>query len=54
MVIDPDALRTFTDGSCYKNPGGLSGCARYRGIPGELAGDAGHCRTPGTRALTLN
>lgn len=27
MVIDPHALRIFTDGSCYKNPGGLSGCA---------------------------
>ena len=27
MIYDPHAVQILTDGSCYKNPGGLSGCA---------------------------
>ena len=27
MSLDPRAIHIFTDGSCYKNPGGKSGCA---------------------------
>jgi ribonuclease HI len=27
MLSDPHAMQILTDGSCYKNPGGLSGCA---------------------------
>jgi ribonuclease HI len=27
MLYDPHAIQILTDGSCYKNPGGLSGCA---------------------------
>lgn len=27
MLYDPHAVQILTDGSCYKNPGGLSGCA---------------------------
>jgi ribonuclease HI len=27
MLSDPHAIQILTDGSCYKNPGGLSGCA---------------------------
>jgi ribonuclease HI len=26
-VLDPKAIHIYTDGSCYKNPGGDSGCA---------------------------
>jgi ribonuclease HI len=27
MLYDSHAVQILTDGSCYKNPGGLSGCA---------------------------
>jgi ribonuclease HI len=27
MLYDPHAIQILTAGSCYKNPGGLSGCA---------------------------
>jgi ribonuclease HI len=35
MIIDPHAVRIFTDGSCYKNPGGLSGCAAVVEYPDD-------------------
>jgi ribonuclease HI len=31
----PQALHIFTDGSCYKNPGGLSGCAAIVRYPDD-------------------
>lgn len=27
MQLDPHAIHVYTDGSCYRNPGGASGCA---------------------------
>jgi ribonuclease HI len=27
MAADPYAIHIYTDGSCFKNPGGASGCA---------------------------
>ena len=35
MIIDPHAVRIFTDGCCYKNPGGLSGCAAVVEYPND-------------------
>lgn len=34
-MLDPHALHIFTDGSCFKNPGGLSGCAAIVRYPDE-------------------
>lgn len=47
MVLDPRAIHIYTDGSCYKNPGGDSGCAaiihfpEYLDIPNEQIVDFG-------------
>jgi ribonuclease HI len=35
VIFDPHAVKIFTDGSCYKNPGGLSGCAAIVEYPDE-------------------
>jgi len=35
-VLDPRAIHIYTDGSCYKNPGGESGCAAIVHFPEHL------------------
>jgi ribonuclease HI len=35
-VLDHRAIQIHTDGSCYKNPGGISGCAAYVRYPDEV------------------
>jgi ribonuclease HI len=45
-VLDQRAIQIHTDGSCYKNPGGISGCAAYVrypdvGLPEEQIVDFG-------------
>jgi ribonuclease HI len=35
-VIDPRAIHIYTDGSCYQNPGGDSGCAAIVHFPDHL------------------
>jgi ribonuclease HI len=32
-VLDPRAIHIYTDGSCYRNPGGESGCAAIVRFP---------------------
>lgn len=36
MTADPRAIHIFTDGSCFKNPGGASGCAAIVLYPDEM------------------
>src|ERR1700691_6182777 len=36
MPFDPRAIHVHTDGSCYKNPGGRSGCAAVAHFPDHL------------------
>ena len=36
MLLDPRAIHIYTDGSCYKNPGGNSGCAAIVHFPDRL------------------
>jgi ribonuclease HI len=36
MLLDPRAIHIHTDGSCYKNPGGSSGCAAIAHFPDHL------------------
>jgi len=36
MLLDPRAIQIYTDGSCYKNPGGESGCAAIVHYPEHL------------------
>ena len=36
MSLDPRAIHIYTDGSCYKNPGGRSGCAAVVHYPEHL------------------
>ena len=36
MPVDPHAIHIYTDGSCYKNPGGRSGCAAIVRYPDHL------------------
>jgi len=36
MSLDPRAIQVYTDGSCYKNPGGHSGCAAIVSYPDHL------------------
>src|SRR6202158_223740 len=36
MPPDPRAIHISTDGSCYKNPGGMSGCAAIVHYPDQL------------------
>src|SRR5579862_1784588 len=35
-MLDPRAIHIYTDGSCYKNPGGQSGCAAIVHFPDHL------------------
>jgi ribonuclease HI len=35
-MLDPRAIHVYTDGSCYKNPGGDSGCAAIVRFPEHL------------------
>lgn len=35
-MLDPHAIHIYTDGSCYKNPGGASGCAAIIHFPESL------------------
>jgi len=35
-MLDPRAIHIYTDGSCYKNPGGDSGCAAIVHFPEHL------------------
>ena len=37
MPLDPRAIHIYTDGSCYRNPGGSSGCAAIVQFPEHLA-----------------
>jgi ribonuclease HI len=39
MFTDPHALKIFVDGSSYKNPGGLSGCAAVASFPDQWQRD---------------
>jgi ribonuclease HI len=36
MPLDPYAIHIYTDGSCYKNPGGESGCAAIVHYPDDI------------------
>jgi ribonuclease HI len=36
MLLDSRAIHVYTDGSCYKNPGGSSGCAAIVHFPDHL------------------
>lgn len=36
MTLDPHAIHVFTDGSCFRNPGGPSGCAARAEFPERL------------------
>jgi ribonuclease HI len=36
MPLDPRAIHIYTDGSCYRNPGGASGCAAIANYPEHL------------------
>jgi ribonuclease HI len=36
LTADPRAIHIFTDGSCFKNPGGESGCAAIVVYPDEM------------------
>ncbi len=36
MQLDPRAVHIYTDGSCYRNPGGSSGCAAIVQYPEHL------------------
>jgi ribonuclease HI len=36
MQLDPRAVHVYTDGSCYRNPGGMSGCAAIVQYPDDL------------------
>jgi ribonuclease HI len=36
MQLDPHAILIYTDGSCYGNPGGASGCAAVARFPDKL------------------
>jgi ribonuclease HI len=35
-MLDPHALHIYTDGSCFRNPGGPSGCAARVEFPEHL------------------
>jgi ribonuclease HI len=37
MPLDPHAIHIYTDGSCFRNPGGPSGCAARAEFPDRLA-----------------
>jgi len=39
MPLDPRAVHIYTDGSCYRNPGGSSGCAAIVQYPEHLGSD---------------
>ena len=39
MPLDPHAIHIYTDGSCYRNPGGNSGCAAIVQYPEHLERD---------------
>lgn len=39
MSLDPRAVHIYTDGSCYRNPGGSSGCAAIVRYPEHLGRD---------------
>jgi hypothetical protein len=36
MQLEPHAVHIYTDGSCYRNPGGSSGCAAIVQYPEHL------------------
>jgi ribonuclease HI len=36
MQLDPHAIHIYTDGSCYRNPGGASGCAAVVHYPDQM------------------
>jgi len=37
VALDPRAIHIYTDGSCFKNPGGKSGAAAVVQYPDHLA-----------------
>jgi ribonuclease HI len=39
MQLDPHAIQIYTDGSCYRNPGGASGCAAIVRYPDHINRD---------------
>lgn len=36
MYLDPHAVHIYTDGSCYRNPGGIAGCAAIVVYPDHM------------------
>ena len=36
MQLDPHAIHLYTDGSCYRNPGGAAGCAAIVRYPDDM------------------
>lgn len=36
MQLDPHAIHVYMDGSCYRNPGGVSGCAAIAHYPDHM------------------
>ena len=36
MQLDPHAVHIYSDGSCYRNPGGVSGCAAIVRYPDHM------------------
>jgi ribonuclease HI len=36
MQLDPHAIHVYTDGACYGNPGGASGCAAVAQYPDDM------------------
>ena len=49
MPLDPRAIHVYTDGSCYKNPGGSSGCAAIVHFPDHLGCEDNTSLTSGVR-----
>jgi ribonuclease HI len=39
FMLDPHAMHIYTDGSCFENPGGRSGCAARAEFPDHLGRD---------------
>lgn len=39
MTLDPHAIQIYTDGSCFRNPGGPSGCAARAEFPDRFQRD---------------
>jgi ribonuclease HI len=53
-MLDPHAIHIFTDGSCFENPGGSSGCASRAEFPDHLAREEEQLFTLGYVGSTNN